>query len=131
MYTIGDFLIRVQNAYMAGLKQLEYPHSNVVMSLGKILEKEGYVKGVKNLKSKVKNGRDSVVIDLLYKDKLPAISEIKLVSKPSIHHYINKSKLGRAVARHGVGIISTSRGIMTTRQAQKEKVGGELICKIY
>ncbi len=131
MYTIGDFLIRVQNAYMARLKQMEYPHSKVVASLGKILEKEGYVKGVKSQKSKEKNGRDQIIIELLYKGKIPAVSQIKLVSKPSVHQYINKSKLGRAAARHGIGILSTSRGIMTNKQAAKEGVGGELICEIY
>jgi small subunit ribosomal protein S8 len=131
MYTIGDFLIRVQNAYMAGMKKLEYPHSNVVLSISKILEKEGYLKAIKSEKSKIKNGRDSIMIELLYKDKLPAISEVKLVSKPSVHRYFSKIKLKRAVARHGIGILSTSRGIMTTKQAQKEGVGGELICKIF
>ncbi|HVZ67145.1 MAG TPA: 30S ribosomal protein S8 [Patescibacteria group bacterium] len=124
MYTVGDFLIRIQNAYMAGKKQVEYPNSKMVVSIGKILEKEGYVKG-----SKAQAGK--LVIELLYKNKLPAISSIKLVSKPSIRHYINKDSVKTAVERHGVGILSTSRGVMSTKQAQKEGVGGELICKIY
>ena len=131
MYTIGDFLIKVQNAYMARLKQVQYPRSNVVVAIGKILEKEGYVKSMKTEKSKLREGREDVVLELLYKDKLPAISEIKLISKPSIHRYVNKSKAYRSAARHGIGILSTSLGMMTNKQARKEGVGGELICRIY
>jgi small subunit ribosomal protein S8 len=131
MYTIGDFLIKVKNAYMAGHRQVEYPYSKAVLSIGKILEKEGYVKEVKNQKSKENNGRDEILIQLLYKNRMPAIAEIKLVSGPAIHRYVNKSGLSKTAARHGIGILSTSKGMMTNKQAEKEGVGGEIICQIY
>ncbi|HVT01577.1 MAG TPA: 30S ribosomal protein S8 [Patescibacteria group bacterium] len=128
MYTVGDFLIRLQNAYMAGKKQVEYPESKMVASIGKVLEKEGYVK---SSKLKAQSSKKVLEIELKYENKMPAISSIKLVSKPSIRHYINKDNVKRAVDKHGIGILSTSRGVMSTRQAQKDGVGGELICKIY
>ena len=128
MYTIGDFLIKVKNAYMAGKKEVEYPYSNTVIALAKILEKEGYLSKVSQ---EEKEGRKQVQIKLKYENKLPAISEIKLVSRPSIHRYINKSGLKKAAARHGIAVLSTSQGMMTNKQAQKVGVGGELVCQIY
>ena len=128
MYTIGDFLTQIRNAYMAGKKHLSYPYSKSVLSIAKILEKEGYVGKVA---SSDKEGKKTISIELKYKEKTPAISEVKIVSKPSVRHYIKRTKLRQAAAAHGMGIISTSRGIMTSKQAQKEGVGGELICQIY
>jgi len=129
MYTTGDFLIKIKNAYMTGKRNVEYSHSNVVLAIAKILEKEGYVGKVSE--NKEKEGRKAINIELKYQGRLPAISEIKLVSRPSIHRYIGKANLRRAAASHGIGIVSTSHGIMTNKQAQKEGVGGELICQIY
>lgn len=141
MYTIGDFLIQLKNAYNARKKQIEYPHSAVVSSIGKILEKEGYISKLK-VKSeklpvrksqgeKVGSERKILEIELKYENKEPAISDIKLISRPSIHYYVGKSEIKRRVPSHATGIISTSLGIMTTRDAQKKGVGGELICQIY
>ncbi len=131
MYTIGDFLIQLKNAYRARKKQIEYLHSNMILSVAKILEQEGYIKKLKTQNAKVKTGRGTIIITLLYKDKAPAISEIKLISRPSIHHYVSKSEIKRKVPSHATGIISTSFGIMTAKDAQKKGIGGELICQIY
>lgn len=133
MYRIGDFLIQIKNAYRAGKKQIDYPYSNVAESIGKILEKEGYVGKlkVKSEKSKVGSERKILEIELKYDDRMPALSDIKLVSKPSVHHYVAKNRLGRAVSAHGIAIVSTSQGLMTNRDALKKGVGGELICRIF
>lgn len=132
MYTIGDFLIQIKNAYMANKKTVEYPYAKAVFSIAKILEKEGCVGKVKIKDQKSKSGSQRKIIDLelKYENKVPAISEIKLISKPSVHHYIGKTKISKSLLRNSIGIISTSKGIMTGRQAQKEGVGGELICQI-
>ncbi len=129
MYRIGDFLIQLKNAYQAGKKQVEYPYSNVALAIGKILVKESYISkiAVKDEKEKVK----TLVIDLKYDGRTPAVTDLKLVSKPSVHHYIGKNKLSRAVASNGIAIMSTSVGIMTNRDAQKKGIGGELICRIF
>jgi small subunit ribosomal protein S8 len=128
MYTVGDFLIQIKNAYFAGKKQIDYPFSKEVFSIGKVLEKEGYLGKVSE---KGSEGKKAISISLKYVNRLPAISEIKLVSKPSARRYINKSKLLRAAAKHGIAILTTNRGVMTNKQASKEGVGGEIVCQIY
>ncbi len=129
MYTIGDFLIQTKNAYMANKKQFTYPRSNVILEIAKILKKEGYLKDFKSEK-KPENGQGEITLELMYKGKVPAISGVKLISKPSVREYINKTHLRKSV-RYGIGIVSTSHGMMTNKQAEKEGVGGELICQIY
>jgi small subunit ribosomal protein S8 len=128
MYTIGDFLIQVKNAYRANKKELTYKRSNAVISLAKILEKEGFVSKV--TESEVE-GRKMINITLKYESRVPALQDIKLISKPSVHHYSRKINLKKALGRYGVGIISTNQGLMTSKEANKKGVGGELICQIF
>ncbi len=139
MYRIGDFLIQIKNAYRAHHKEMEYPHSNVVAGIAQILEKEGYIGKISNFQfpisnekgSKEKKGRKMIRIELKYEGRVPALTDVKLVSRPSVHHYLDKSGLKKGGSRHGISILSTSQGIMTGREAQKKGVGGELICQIF
>lgn len=108
-------------------KSLSYSRSNSVVALAKILEKEGYVSKVKENEVE---GKKVVEIELKYDGRIAAVSEIKLISKPSVHRYSGKNGL-KTVARHGIGILSTNMGMMTTRDAMKQGVGGELICRIF
>jgi small subunit ribosomal protein S8 len=128
MYTIGDFLIQVKNAYMAGKKQLEYPFSNAVLSIGKILEKEGYLGKVV---SSSQDGKKTVLVTLKYENKMPVLSKIKIISKPSVRRYVTRSKIRGVSEKHGIAILSTNQGMMTNKQAIKTGIGGELICKLY
>lgn len=130
MYRIGDFLIQIKNAYRAGKKQVDYPHSKVAESIGKILVKENYIKKISVNEDK-ETKRKTLVIELKYDGRVPAMTDVKLVSKPSVHQFVRKNRLGRAVSSHGMAIVSTSSGIMTNRDAAKAGVGGELICQIY
>jgi len=131
MYRIGDFLIQIKNAYQAGKKQVSYPHSKAVDALSKILEKEGYIKKSKLKTQKSKSGAEikSLEIELKYEGRVPALSDIKLVSKPSAHRYINRVHLAK-LSRYGISILSTSSGMMTGKEAQKKGAGGELLCQI-
>lgn len=143
MYTIGDFLIQIKNAYGARKKIMSYPYSNAVFSIGKILEKEGFVKkisaptspagrsGGKSQKSKSGAEINSLEIELKYKDKRPAVSDIKLISKPSIHYHMGFSQIKKSIPKYGTTLISTNRGIMTAKDINKERIGGEIICQIY
>ncbi len=133
MYTIGDFLIQVKNAYQAGKRKIIYPHSKVVEGIAAILEKEGLVAKVALKSEKTKAGavRKFIEIDLKYTGRIPAFVDVKLLSKPSVHRYIDASGLVRGIARQGVTILSTSSGIMTGKEARKKGVGGELICHIF
>lgn len=126
-YTIGDFLIRVKNAYMARKKTFEAPYSKVVMSIGKILEEEQYVKKIKEIE---KEGHKILVFDLRYKGNRGAINDIKLMSKPSLHTHINKKQVKKTVTNYGISIVSTSKGVMTGKKALELGLGGELICLI-
>src|SRR3989344_999642 len=128
MYTIGDFLIKLKNASRAYKKTVEYPYSNAVFSIAKILEKEGFINKVS---AKDEGSRRLLKIELKYNKNLPSISDIKLISKPSVHYYVRKNRMARAVQKNEVGIVSTNRGVMTTRDARKQGIGGELICQIY
>lgn len=128
MFTIGDFLIQVKNAYRANKKELTYARSNVVISLAKILEKEGFVSKVTEAEV---DGRKTIKIALKYEGRVPAVTDIKLISKPSVHLYSRKINLKKTLGRYGVGILSTNQGMMTSRDANKKGVGGELICQIF
>ncbi len=71
-----------------------------------------------------------VNVELLYKNKRPALKDVKLISKPSIHRYVTKTKIKRFAGNFGISVVSTSRGVMTGKEALKQGVGGELICEI-
>ena len=147
MYTIGDFLIQLKNSSKASKKAIEYPYSNAVFSIAKILEKEGFNNKVSVSKEKnppspkasirqaqgkpARQDKKLLKIELKYNKNLPSISDIKLISKPSIHYYVSKNRMARSIQKNAVGIVSTNKGIMTIRDAQKQGIGGELICQIY
>lgn len=127
MYTIGDFLIQLKNGYMAHKKEVVLPYAKIIVSLGEILVREGYVKKASVIEVE---GRKMVSIDLLYKNKRPAMRDIKLVSKPSLHKYVTKINIKKFAGNFGISILSTSKGVMTGREALKIGVGGELLCEI-
>lgn len=127
MYTIGDFLIQLKNGYMAHKKEVIFPYAKIVVSLGEILAKEGYIKKAEVIEVE---GRKMVSVDLLYKNKRPAMKDVKLVSKPSLHRYVTKLRIKRFAGNFGISVVSTSRGVMTGREALKQGVGGELLCEI-
>lgn len=127
MYTIGDFLIQLKNGYMAHKKEVVLPYAKIIVSLGEILAHEGYVK-----KSSVieVEGRKMVSVELLYKNKRPAMRDVKLVSKPSLHRYVTKINIKKFAGNFGISVLSTSKGVMTGKEAFKQGVGGELLCEI-
>lgn len=126
-YTLADFLIRIKNAYGASRKNVDLPYSKYVESIGQILVKEGYIK---NITKNVESGKPSLSAELLYKSRRPAMSDVTIVSKPSIRRYLNKSEVKKTLHQYGMSIVSTSQGIMTNKGAAEKNLGGELICKI-
>lgn len=127
-YSIGDFIIRIKNAYMARKRELETPYSGVLYSIAKILKEEGYIKSVTKVE---KEKNKTLKLELLYKDRKPVFSNAVIISKPSVHIYAGKSEIPKSRGGYGITIISTSRGIMTDKNARKENVGGEVICQVY
>ncbi len=127
---ISDYLTRIRNAMMAGHRIVEIPSSNIKKDLTKILHDQGYIL---NYKLEDHGVQGSIKIALKYDSitKVPAIKSIKRVSKPGLRRYSNASELPRVLNGLGIAIISTSKGVMTEKQARKENIGGEVICYVY
>jgi small subunit ribosomal protein S8 len=128
MDTISDMLIRIKNAQAAGRPNVEIPYSGAKFALAKILEREKFVAATEE---KGKKAARNIHIELKYDDGVPAIENIIRKSKPSRRIYIGKKEIKNVKQGFGRAIISTSRGLMTDKEAKKEGLGGELICEIY
>lgn len=125
---IGDMLIQIKNAAAAGRSTVELPYSNMKAALGEILAKEQYIESVK------KTGTDPkfiLKIALKFTDGVSAISGVKRISKPGLRWYIDKNEIPRVLGGMGTAIVSTSKGMMTGRDAKKLGIGGELLCEIW
>lgn len=128
-YQVGDFIIRLKNASMARRRSLMVPYANLTGAIAKVLVKEGYLKEVKE---EIKDGRKFFAIKLRYEDRNSIISDVSLFSKPSLRVY-QKAKNMQKVQKRGLGIeiISTSKGIMSAKDAKKMGIGGELLFRIW
>ncbi|MBN1321590.1 MAG: 30S ribosomal protein S8 [Thermoleophilia bacterium] len=126
---IADMLTRVRNANKALHAQVEMPSSAQKVELARVLRDEGYIMGY----SVVKEGSfDKLVVELKYTDgRRRVISQVKRVSKPGRRIYAKKDNLPKVLGGLGTAVISTSRGLMTAREAQRQGVGGEVICFVW
>jgi small subunit ribosomal protein S8 len=126
---IADMLTRIRNALKAGFDKVDIPASKVKVSTAKILKDEGYVKNYKV----VKDSKQGILqVFLKYGPKGEKIvSEIKRISKPSIRVYVRKDNIPMIKNGLGLSILSTSKGIMSDKEARKQGVGGEVICSFW
>jgi small subunit ribosomal protein S8 len=127
-YHVGDFILRVKNAYRARKKQVSMPYSNINKAIAHVLIKEGFLASVKE--SEIE-GKRMLIADLRYENRRPAMQDIKLISKPSVRIYIDIDGLKQDKDRSLTSILSTSIGILTGKEAIKKGVGGELLFKIW
>ena len=127
--TIADLLTRIRNASSAKHDTVEIPASNMKKAICQILEDEGYIKSY----SVAEDGKQGMIkVILKYGEgKRPVIMGLKRVSKPGLRIYSNAEELPKVMKGLGVAIISTSKGVMTDRQARKENVGGEVLALIW
>jgi small subunit ribosomal protein S8 len=127
MDPIADMLTSIQNAQRAKKESLRVSFSKLKFEIAKILEREGFVDKVEE------RGRykKSILIHLKYDEGRPAISGVKRISKPGQRIYKGYSEIKRAKGGYGIAIISTSKGLMTDKEAKKQKVGGEVICEVW
>lgn len=128
---IADFLTRLRNSIAANHRVLEVPASNMKKEITKILFEKGYIL---NYKFEDDNGpQGTVKIALKYDPvtKIPAIKSLERVSKPGGRRYSNKDELPRVLNGLGIAILSTSKGVITDKEAKREKVGGEVLCYVY
>ena len=126
---IADMLTRIRNANKALHAQVEMPSSGQKVELARVLKEEGYISAY----SVVKEGSfEKLVVELKYTDgRRRVISQVKRVSKPGRRIYAKKDNLPKVLGGLGTAVISTSRGLMTAREAQRQGVGGEVICFVW
>ncbi len=130
MYTdpIADYLTRVRNAVRANHRVVEIPASNLKKAITKILFDQGYILSYKFDDESVQG---TIKIALKYdENKQSVIRKIERVSKPGLRKYVSSTEMPRILNSLGVAIVSTSKGVMTGKQARRENVGGEVICSV-
>jgi small subunit ribosomal protein S8 len=127
---IADYLTRVRNAQMAGHRIVEIPASNLKKRITEILYNQGYI-----LKYKFEDNNKQGVIKIALKydpsTKLPAIQSLERISKPGLRQYAKPAEFKRVKSGLGIAIVSTSKGVMTDKDAKTQNVGGEVLCYIY
>jgi small subunit ribosomal protein S8 len=124
---IADMLTRIRNASAAKKSELVLPYSKFKANLANLLQKQGFVGGVSELMGEHK----MLQINLKYSGQEAVISGIKRVSKPGQRIYLPFDKIPRTNSGYGVTVISTSKGLMTDKEARKQKVGGEVVCQVW
>jgi len=130
---IADYLTRVRNAQQAGHRVVEIPASKLKKSITEILYDQGFILKYKFDDEAGKGGQGVIKIALKYETgtKNPVIRELGRISRPGLRKYAKADELPRIINGLGVAIISTSRGLMTDKQARSEHIGGELLCYVY
>jgi small subunit ribosomal protein S8 len=125
---ISDMLTQIKNAVMVRKPSVLVPSSKLKIEITKVLIREGYLK---DMTSKGRKNEKLLSIDLAYDNKGPKIHDLVRVSKPSRRIYIKAKDIRPVKQGYGIAVISTPRGIMTDKEAYKEKVGGEVLFKIW
>ncbi len=127
---IADFLTRIRNAQMASHRIVDIPASNLKKKMTEILYEKGYI-----LKYKFEEDNKQGIIKIALKynpeTKLPAIMGLERVSRPGLRQYAKPDEIKRVKNGLGIAIISTSKGVMTDKEAKANNVGGEILCNIY
>ena len=125
---IGDMLARLKNSQKRNHKKIELPSSKFKMKIAEILKSEGYIV---DYEVKSEQNKSNLEISLKYSSGSPVISSIERVSKPGRRIFSSAESLPRVNNGLGIAIISTPKGVMTDIDARKQKVGGEIICKVF
>jgi small subunit ribosomal protein S8 len=126
---VADMITRIRNAIVASYDTVEVPSSKIKINIVKVLKFEGYIR---NYKIVGDSKQDIIVIYLKYnEDKSPVIKGLKKISKPSCRIYSRCKKIPRVLDGLGINIISTSKGVMTDREARRMGTGGEIICSVW
>lgn len=125
---ISDMLTVIRNAQAVLHPTVEIPFSNLKYELAKILQKQGFIE---QIEKKGKKTKRFIEITLKYDNKRSVISGIRRISKPGQRIYLSALKIKKIKGGYGMSIISTSRGLMTDKEARKNKLGGEVLCAIW
>jgi small subunit ribosomal protein S8 len=125
---IADMLTRIRNAQMAEKSSVEMPSSKLKVSIAKVLKDEGYIE---DFAVQPNDGKPVLAISLRYYAGEPVIEKIERVSRPGLRVYRGTNDLPRVMNNLGVAIVSTSKGVMTDRQARQHGIGGEVLCVVH
>lgn len=126
---IADMLTRIRNALMASHEMVDIPVSKLKINVAKVIKSEGYIRNFKI----VSDGQHRLIRIFLKYDEngVPIIGGLKRVSKPSCRVYAGYEDVPKVLNGFGISIVSTSKGLMTDRQARKSNVGGEILCSVW
>lgn len=125
---IADYLTRIRNAIRAKHKRVDIPASNIKRELTKLLLANKYIAGYNEVKEKAQG---TLRIQLQYSDGQSAIAGLRRVSTPGLRKYADAENIPRVLGGLGVAVVSTSKGLMTDKQARAANVGGEVLCEIW
>ena len=126
---IGDMIARINNAQLRNHKKIELPSSNFKIKIANVLKNEGFIIDYKVQKNE--SNKSDLEINLKYNSGSPVISAIERISKPGRRIYSSAASLPKINNGLGIAIISTPKGVMTDIDARKQKLGGEIICKVF
>lgn len=127
---IADFLTRIRNAQMANHRIVEIPASNLKKRMTEILYEKGYILKYK-FEEDGKQGLIKIALKYDVNTKLPAITSLERISRPGLRQYSKPADFKRVLNGLGIAIISTSKGVMTDKEAKAQNVGGEVLCHVY
>ncbi len=125
---ISDLLIRIKNAQKVGHQTVKIPFSKLKLALVNILEREKFIGTVV---VEGKKPKETILVNLKYDQGLPVIQEMKRISKPSQRIYLGSKDIKSVKSGYGMAIISTSKGLMTNKDARRNKFGGEILCEVW
>ena len=128
---IADYLTRLRNAIKANHRVVEIPASNLKKEITKILFDQGYILNYKFIDGENPQGTIKIALKYDPDDKVSAIKSLQRVSRPGLRQYCGYKDMPRVLNGLGIAILSTSRGVMTNKQAAREQVGGEVLCYVY
>jgi len=123
---VSDMLTRIRNAARARHERTLVPASKLKRAIAEILKNEGYIADVRQ-----EDDRNLVIVLKYGRDRSSAIDGIRRVSRPGRRVYVSYDRIPRVLSGLGISILSTSRGVMTDREARRQKIGGELICEVW
>lgn len=126
---IADMLTRIRNANIAYHDRVEIPASSIKENIARLLLEEGYIRGYRRIESEP---QDILRLYLKYGDgKQRVITNLKRISRPGCRVYVSTAQLPRVLGGLGIAVISTSKGLLTSPQCQRERVGGEVLCHVW
>ncbi len=129
--TVSDYLTRVRNAIKANHRIVEVPASNLKKEITRILFEKGYILNYKFEETSNKQGVIKIALKYNPSTKVPAITKLQRASRPGLRKYSGSAEMPRVLNGLGIAIVSTSKGVITDKEARKQNVGGEVLCYVY